>query len=82
MYDGIGHDLNSILKRAGLTMPDACHIFRRSWAANSVRQTVPRPYLEATGRWDSPSMVDRYVKAMEMEEGPAIEALKEFDPFK
>lgn len=79
-YHGLGRDLSRLFQRAGIEVKDVCHIFRRTWAANSVRQGIPRPYTQAVAGWSTPAMLDRYTAAMEAEEG-AIEAFRDFDPF-
>ena len=79
-YDGIWQDINRLAERAGITLQDACHIFRRTFAANAVRQNIPRPYVQAVAGWSTPQMLDYYVAAMEAEQG-AIEAFREFKPF-
>ena len=78
--DGIWQDINRLAERAGITLQDACHIFRRTFAANAVRQNIPRPYVQAVAGWSTPQMLDYYVAAMEAEQG-AIEAFREFKPF-
>ena len=79
-YDGIWQDLNRLAGRAEVTLQDTCHIFRRTFAANTVRQNIPRPYVQAVAGWSTPQMLDHYVAAMEAEE-EAINAFKEFKPF-
>ena len=37
-YDGIWKDLKRLAERAELDLQDTCHIFRRTFAANAVRQ--------------------------------------------
>ncbi|MYC35642.1 MAG: tyrosine-type recombinase/integrase [Chloroflexi bacterium] len=80
-YDGIWKDLRRIADRAGVALQDTCHIFRRTFAANAVRQNIPRPYVKAVAGWSTMQMLDLYVEAMEAEEG-AIEAFREFKPFR
>jgi len=80
--EGLTSDFRRFYERAGIRkdMKDAFHIFRRTWAANSVRQGIPSPYTQAVAGWSTAEMLDQYVRAMEAEEG-AIEAYKDFDPF-
>ena len=78
-YDGIWKGLRRIADRAGVTLQDTCHIFRRTFAANAVRQNIPRPYVKAVAGWSTTQMLELYVEAMEAEEG-AIEAFREFKP--
>ena len=79
-YDGIWKDLKRTADRAGVTLQDTCHIFRRTFAANAVRQKIPRPFVKAVAGWSTMQMLDLYVEAMEAEE-EAIEAFREFKPF-
>ena len=79
-YDGIWQDLNRLAERAEVTLQDTCHIFRRTFAADAVRQHIPRPYVQAVAGWSTPHMLDIYVAAMEAEK-EAIDAFKEFKPF-
>ena len=79
-YDGIWKDLKRLAERAELDLQDTCHIFRRTFAANAVRQNIPRPYVQAVAGWSTPQMLDHYVAAMEAEQ-EAIEAFREFKPF-
>ena len=67
-------------ERAEIELKDACHIFRRTFAANAVKQSIPRPYVMAIAGWSTPQMLDHYVAAMEAEE-EAIDAFREFKPF-
>ncbi len=79
-YDGIWQDLKRLTERAEEVLKDTCHIFRRTFAANAVKQKIPRPYVQAIAGWSTPQMLDHYVAAMEAEE-EAIDAFKEFKPF-
>ena len=79
-YDGIWQDLKRLADRAAVTLQDTCHIFRRTFAADAVRQNIPRPYVQAVAGWSTPQMLEFYVAAMEGEE-EAIDAFKEFKPF-
>ena len=79
-YDGIWKDLKRLAERVELDLQDTCHIFRRTFAANAVRQNIPRPYVQAVAGWSTPQMLDHYVAAMEAEQ-EAIEAFREFKPF-
>lgn len=79
---GIGQDMKRLIERAGLreVVKDACHIFRRTWAASAVRQRIPRQFILEAAGWSTPAMLDHYTEAMR-EEG-AIEAFREFEPFR
>ena len=78
-YPNLGADMKRMLDRACIKVQDRTHVFRRTWAANAIRQGIPRPYVQASGGWSSPHMVDHYTAAMQQEEG-AIEAFRNFDP--
>ena len=67
-------------ERAEIELKDACHIFRRTFAANAVKQRIPRQYVLAIAGWSTPQMLDLYEAAMEAEE-EAIDAFREFKPF-
>ena len=81
-YDGVYQDLRRLVEKAGLKgqVKDVCHIFRRTFAANAVRQGIPRPYIQGVAGWSTPHMLDHYTAAMEAEEG-AIAAFRGFKPF-
>ena len=79
-YDSMGQDIQRLFQRAGVPVKDAFHIFRRTFAANAVRQGIPRQYTQAIAGWSSSQMLDRYTAAMEAEDG-AIEAFRKFRPF-
>ena len=79
---GLTTDMRRLIVRAGLRgeVKDMFHIFRRTWAAQAVRQGIPRPYAQAIAGWATPTMMDQYVEAMQAEEG-AREAFRDFRPF-
>ncbi len=79
-YDGLGRDLSRLVDRAGLKgqVKDVCHIFRRTLAANAVRQGVTRPHIMGAMGWNSEAMIAHYTAAMELE----TEALEEFSRIK
>ena len=64
-YNGIWQDLKRIAERAEVELQDTCHIFRRTFATNAVRQNIPRLYVQAIAGWLSPQMLEHYVTAME-----------------
>jgi site-specific recombinase XerD len=72
-YGGFAVDLKRLVTLAGLrgVVKDACHIFRRTWAASAVRQGIPRQFIIAAAGWSTPAM---------QEEG-AVDAFRDFDPF-
>lgn len=45
-YLGMSTDMKRLFNRAEITLPDRCHIFRRTWAVQTVRQGIPRPYTQ------------------------------------
>ncbi len=79
-YNGIWQDLKRLAERAEIELKDACHIFRITIAANAVKQSIPRPYVQAIAGWSTAHMLDHYVADMKAEEG-AIDAFREFKPF-
>ena len=78
-YPHLGQDMKRMLDRAGIDVKDRMHVFRRTWAANAIRQGIPRQYVQAGGGWSTPHMIDHYTAAMQEEEG-ALEAFRDFDP--
>ena len=80
--EGNAQDFLRMMERAGLRaqVRDVCHIFRRTWAVNAVKQRVPRQYTQAIAGWSTPQMLDHYTEAMQAEEG-ALEAFRNFSPF-
>ena len=79
-YWGVSTDMKRIFERAGLGDLDPCHAFRRTWAAQAVRQGIPRQYTQVMAGWSTPAMLDHYTAAM-LEEEAAAEAFRDFDPF-
>ncbi len=79
-YRGLGRAMVEIYRKAGVKTNDPAHIFRRTWAANSVRQNIPRQYTQIVGGWESPEMIDKYVAAMGLEEEEARDAYRGFNP--
>lgn len=79
-YDSIWQDLNRAAEQAGIKLQDTCHIFRRTFAAHTTKQKIPRPYIMGIAGWETPHMLELYVAAMEAED-EAIEAFREFKPF-
>ena len=74
-YPNLGQDMHRMLERAGIKVKDRTHVFRRTWAANAIRQGIPRPYVQAGGGWSTPHMLDHYTAAMQEKEG-AVEAFR------
>ena len=81
-YDGLGEDLSRLVKRAGLKdqLKDVCHIYRRTLAANAVRQGVTRPHIMGALGWDTEGMFAHYTAAMDLESA-AIEEFARIKPF-
>lgn len=80
-YGYIWIDLNQVVERAGIQIKDVCHVFRRTFAANAVRQAIPRQYVMAVAGWSKPDMLDHYVRGLEAETGEALHAFEGFNPF-
>ncbi len=79
-WHGLGQAMQRLFQRAGVAVVDPCHAFRRTFAANAVRQGIPRPYVQAVCGWSTPQMMDRYIAAMKSEDD-AIDAFEGFKPF-
>lgn len=77
-YLAVSTDLKRIIDRSGLSIRDRSHIFRRTLAARSQREGVPRQYALAVMGWTTTAMLDRYTRWMQEEE---IEAFRELEPF-
>ncbi|MFQ6029240.1 MAG: tyrosine-type recombinase/integrase [Dehalococcoidia bacterium] len=80
-YNGIGQDLARLRARAGVDVPDGCHILRRTFAVNAMRQQVPLPYVQAAMGHSTPHMVNLYVSWMEQEYEAAAEQIRNIKPF-
>lgn len=80
-YAGIATDFRRLINDAGLrgVVKDAMHSFRRTWAAQAVRQGIPRPYVMAVAGWSTPDMMDHYTAQM-MQEAGAVKAFEHFKP--
>ena len=79
-YSAVATEMQRLFRSAGLGLHDRCHIFRRTWAAGTVRQGIPRQYAQVAAGWTTTRMLDHYTAAM-MDDEEAIEALRDFDPF-
>ncbi len=82
-YHSLGWEFKKLTQRAGVAdeIQDPFHIFRRTMAAEAVRQGVPRPYIQAMLGWATPQMLDKYIAEME-NESQAIDVFKAtFKPF-
>ena len=80
-YDGVGQDIARLFRQVGVTVKDPVHIFRRTFARNSLLQQVPRPYIQSVAGWTSGQMLDRYTRAMQDEEASDYFRGMDFDPF-
>ena len=65
---------------AGVTVKDIFHIFRRTFARDTIIQGIPRQYIQAIAGWVDGQMLDRYTAAMQQEE-KAVHAFSNFEPF-
>ena len=70
-YHGIKQDLERLIERAGFKdeIKDVCLIFRRTFAADAVRQGILRPYIQAVAGCSTPHMLDHYTATIAAEEG-------------
>lgn len=73
-------DVKRTMERAGVYVKDACHIWRRTWAANAVKAGIPRPYVQGIAGWSTTAMLDRYTAQM-VGSSEALEAFRDFDPW-
>ncbi len=81
-WHGVGQDMRRVIVWAGLEgqVKDACHVWRRTFAQESVRSRIERPYATYVGGWTTPAMLDYYTAGMS-EERAAVEAYRDFKPF-
>jgi integrase/recombinase XerC len=79
-YRAIAKDMVSLKSRAGVVIKDTMHVFRRTFAANAVRQGFPRPYVQGIMGHSTPTMMDVYTAAMQGENG-ATDVFRDFDPW-
>lgn len=73
---GVSIDMRRIQEKSGVHIKDACHIFRRTWAADARRKRIPDPYIMAMAGWSSPAMLTHYTWSM-MQEDEAIGAFSD-----
>jgi len=68
--DGIDSMTQRLVIRAGLhgEIKDLHHTFRRAWAARQIRAGVPTKYVQMVGGWESLSVLERYVRAMDIDD--------------
>ena len=74
---GANEMMRRLRARSGVTVKDAWHVLRRTWAAAAVRQGIPRPYIQTSAGWSTSAMIDVYTAAMLNEEA-AVEAFRGF----
>ena len=73
-YHSLGTDIKRLANAAGVQYQDVFHIFRRTWAANAIRNNVPRAYIMKMAGWKTPHMIELYTAALLDEEEDAMEA--------
>lgn len=76
-HNGAKMMMSRLRTRSGVTVKDAWHVLRRTWAAAAVRQGIPRPYIQTAAGWSTPAMLDHYTAAM-LDEEAAVEAFRGF----
>lgn len=79
-WHGIGQDLKRLQERAGVSIQDCCHAFRRTLAKDSVKAKVDRALIRNNFGWTSDQMIDHYTASMEVE-AEAREAFKGVQSF-
>lgn len=79
-YRGIGKDMAELPKRAGFTLKDPMHIYRRSFAGAAVKQGIADAYIRRAAGWSDNQMLTKYTRWME-EEAEANTAFRDFRPF-
>jgi site-specific recombinase XerD len=82
-YWGISQDLSRLAQRAGVKgqVVGICHAWRRGAARDALRHQIPKPYILQHMGWSTPTMLDHYTEAMELEEGEALCAFQGVKPF-
>ena len=81
-YAGMANDIKRVRAWAGVTVRDQTHVFRRTFADNLLENNVRREYVQALGGWETPNMLDQYVSWRKSEQGKALDAVKDIDPWK
>lgn len=68
--DGVDSATQRLVIRAGLQgeIKDLHHIFRRTWAMRQIRAGVPMKYIQLVGGWESVVTLERYVRAMAVDD--------------
>ena len=82
-YSGIGRDLLRLAHRAGVKdeIVGICHAWRRGAAKDAVKHGVEKPYILQKFGWSTPTMLDHYTEAMQLEEGESLRAFQGVTPF-
>ncbi|MDO8472446.1 MAG: tyrosine-type recombinase/integrase [Dehalococcoidia bacterium] len=57
-----------LFDRAEMEVKDNDHIFRRTWAMRQLRAGIPIKQVQLVGGWESISVLEQYVRAMESED--------------
>lgn len=80
-YHGIASEMERIEERAGVTIRDASHAWRRYFAVESSKAGISSRYIMYEAGWESEAMLTRYTRSMADAEA-AAEAYRERNPFR
>lgn len=70
--EGIRLAVTRLYQRAGIKRKDVCHIFRRTWAWERIKEGVNLKYIMLIGGWATIEVLLDYVRAMETDEALKI----------
>lgn len=63
--NGVCVSIRRTYERAGLSVKDAFHIFRRTWAMRNLKAGVPMKHVQLIGGWEDISTLEVYVRMMD-----------------
>ena len=63
--NGVCQAVRRTYERAGLSVKDAFHIFRRTWAMRNLKAGVPMKHVQLIGGWEDISTLEVYVRLMD-----------------
>lgn len=67
-YHGLQSVMRLLINRAGLTLKDHHHIFRRTWAYRNLKAGVPVKFVQLVGGWSDLATMEGYVRAMQSDD--------------
>lgn len=71
---GVVKTMQNLFADAGIKVKDVCHIFRRTWAWESIKAGVNLEFVRIVGGWESLETLQVYVRAISVEQ--ALEGIK------